>query len=91
MAIQILNKKNSVIKISPKTIQKKKGVVILDLNEYQELCKRAVPTYYLNGKEAEELDRLAEEGLQDYENGKTIEAHSLKEALRIYGRKNKKS
>jgi len=32
------------------------------LKEYQKLCERAVPTYYLKGKEAKKLDKLVEEG-----------------------------
>jgi hypothetical protein len=80
--------KNSII-ISKEEIQKKGGVVILSLREYRKLCERAVPTYYLKGKEAEELDKLVEEGLRDYQEGRTISAPSLKEALKIYGRRKK--
>lgn len=36
-----------------------------------------VPTYYLSGKEAEELDRLVEEGLKDYREGRTRKIKSL--------------
>ena len=75
--------KNSII-ISRKTIQKQGGIVILPLK----LCERAVPTYYLKGKEAEELDRLAEAGLRDHELGRGVCTSSLKEALKIYGRRN---
>jgi hypothetical protein len=80
--------KNLII-ISEKEIQKKGGVVILSLREYRKLCERAVPTYYLKGKEAEELDKLVEEGLREYKEGRTISASSLKEALKIYGRRRK--
>jgi len=44
-----------------------------------------VPTYYLKRKEAEKLDKLVEEGLRDYQEGRTTSAFSLKEALKIYG------
>lgn len=70
--------KNSIIKIG------KEPVVILPLKEYDKLREKAVPTYYLKGKEAEELDKLVEEGLRDHREGKTIKASSLKKALRIY-------
>ena len=53
--------------------------MILPLEEYRELCKRAVPTYYLEGEEAEELDELVEEGLRDYREGKCSEIKSLSE------------
>jgi hypothetical protein len=76
------------ITISRKNIQK--GIVILPLREYQKLCERAVPTYYLRGEEAEELDELVKEGLKEYREGKTIKASSLKEALKIYGKKKNK-
>jgi hypothetical protein len=78
--------KNSII-ISKEEIKKKGGIVILSLREYRKLCERAVPTYYLKGKEAEELDKLVEEGLREYQEGRTISASSLKEALKIYGRR----
>lgn len=81
--------KNSIT-ISRETAQKKGGLVILPLKEYQKLCERAVPTYYLRGKRAEELDRLVKEGLREYEKGETISASSLKGALKFYGRKKSK-
>lgn len=71
-------RKNSII-ISRETIRKKGGIVILPLREYKRLCERAVPTYYLKGKEAEELDRLVEEGLRDHNLGKTRKIKSLAE------------
>jgi len=55
----------------------KGGVVILPLKEYQKLYKRAVPTYYLSGKEAKELDKLVEEGLREYREGKCKSIESL--------------
>ena len=61
--------KNS-IKVSKETIRKEGGMVILPLREYEELKERSIPTYYLKGKEAEELDKLVEEGLEDYKKGR---------------------
>jgi hypothetical protein len=68
--------KNLII-ISEKEIQKKGGIVILSLREYRKLCERAVPTYYLKGKEAEELDKLVKEGLRDYRKGRCKTIKSL--------------
>jgi len=68
--------KNSII-ISKEEIQKKGGVVILSLREYIKLCERAVPTYYLKGKEAEKLDKLVEEGLREYRKGRCKTIKSL--------------
>lgn len=56
----------------------------MPLKEYEELRRQAAPTYYLSGKEAEALDKLVEQGLKDYKNGKCIEASSLEEALKKY-------
>ena len=84
------NNKNTLT-ISTKTIRKERGMVILPLKEYQKLCERAVPTYYLKGKEAKKLDKLVEEGLREYERGETIKAPSAREALRIYERRKIKS
>lgn len=81
----------TTITIPREKIQKEKGVVILSLKEYQKLCEAAVPTYYLKGKAAEDLDKLVKEGLGDYEKGETISAPSLKEALKIYGKKHRKN
>ena len=69
----------TTITISKKEIKKQGGVVILPLEEYKELCERAVPTYYLEGKKAEELDELIEQGLKDYKEGKCKEIKSLAE------------
>ena len=71
----------AIISVSERKIEKQKGVVILPLREYQKLCEKAVPTYYLTGREAEELDKLVREGLKEYKEGKTIKASSLTRAL----------
>ena len=67
----------ATITISKEKIRKQGGVVILSLEEYQELCARAVPTYYLKGRAAEKLDRLVEEGLKDYRAGRCKTVKSL--------------
>ncbi len=81
----------NTITLSREQIIKQGGMVILPLKEYQELCGRAAPIYYLEGKEAKELDKLVENGLKDYSAGKCVSAGSLKDALQIYGKKNKKN
>ena len=58
------------ISISQRIVNKEGGVVILSLREYQKLCAKAAPTYYLEGKEAEEIDSLVKEGLSEYRKGK---------------------
>ena len=67
------------VTISRKEVEKKGGVVILGLREYQKLCEQAAPTYYLTGKEAEELDELVREGMREYRAGKTTKIKSLSE------------
>ena len=86
----ILMNKNSIT-ISKESVKKRGGIVILDLKEYQELCRKAIPTYYLSGKKAEEIDKLVEEGLREYKEGKTINASSLREALNVYEKKNRQN
>ncbi len=81
----------NTITITKEKIKNDGGVVILPLKEYQKLCERAVPTYYLRGKAAGDLDKLVENGLREYRGGKTISATSLKEAIKLYGKRNKKS
>ncbi|PIS39602.1 MAG: hypothetical protein COT33_01110 [Candidatus Nealsonbacteria bacterium CG08_land_8_20_14_0_20_38_20] len=66
---------NQIIKISKQAL--KKGVVILDLKEYERLREETTPTYYLKGKEAEKLDKLVEEGLREYKKGKCRVIKSL--------------
>ena len=80
----------STITISKTKIQKDGGVIILSLKEYQKLREQAVPTYYLTGKEAERVDKLVEEGLKEYKEGKTISADSLTSALRKYAKNRKR-
>ncbi len=63
-------------------IQKKGGIVILDLKEYQKLYERAVPTYYLEGREAKELDKLVEEGLREYRKGRCKTIKSLADLVK---------
>ena len=65
----------TTIKIAPQSL--KKGVVLLDLNEYRELQAQAAPTYYLKGKKALALDRMVERGLREYREGKTRKIKSL--------------
>lgn len=68
--------KNSIT-ISRETVQKKGGIVILPLREYERLYQRTAPTYYLKGKKAKELDKLVKEGLKDHNLGKTRKIKSL--------------
>ncbi len=67
----------ATVTISKEKVKKEGGVVILSLKEYQKLCQRAVPTYYLKGKEAKELDRLVKKGLEDYQKGTCKSIKSL--------------
>lgn len=66
------------------------GVVILPIAEYRRLQERAIPEYFLTGKAARDLDKLVEDGLREHESGRTIQASSIKNALRIYAEKNRK-
>lgn len=76
----MINQANkNIVTISEKTIRREKGVVILPLKEYQKLCERTMPTYYLKGRAAEKLDKLVGEGLRKYEKGKCKEIKSLAE------------
>jgi len=70
---------NNPISISRKTVRRNGGVVILSLQEYEELRKKAMPAYYLEGKEADKLDKLVKEGLRDYRQGKCKAIKSLAE------------
>ncbi len=65
------------ITIPKRAVEKQGGFVVLTLKEYEELRERAVPTYQLYGKEAEELDKLVEEGMKDYKEGRCKEIKSL--------------
>ena len=65
------------ITLHKKNVEKQKGLVILPVKEYQKLLQRAVPTYYLTGKEAKNLDKLVEQGLKEHRAGKTRTIKSL--------------
>lgn len=70
------------VTISKAKIHKDKGVVVLPIEEYNRLLM--APTYQLKGKEAENLDKLVEEGLREYRAGKTLKAGSISSALKKY-------
>jgi len=72
-----MNNKSDTITISKKDVYKKGGVVILPLEKYKDLQERAIPHYQLEGKEAEELDKLVKEGLKEHKEGKTKIINSL--------------
>ncbi len=78
------------VTINKTKIEKEKGVVILSLKEYERLTKNNIPTYYLTGKAAKDLDKLVEEGLKEHREGKTVSADSLRSALNVYRKKNKR-
>ena len=67
----------TTVSISKAKVKKEGGVVVLSLKEYQKLYERAVPTHYLKGKAAQRLDKLVEQGLRDYQAGKTRVIKSL--------------
>ena len=68
---------NLAIKISPKVVERRGGIVVLPLKENQRLLASVVPTYYLKGSAATKLDRLVDKGLQEYRKGKTRAIRSL--------------
>ena len=67
----------ATITINKAKIDKDKGVVILSLKEYERLVRNNIPTYYLTGKAAKDLDKLVEEGLKEHKSGKTKTIKSL--------------
>jgi len=60
-----------------KAASKSRGSVTLPVKTYRQLLDAAVPTYYLTGKAATDLDKLVEEGLREYAEGKTRTLRSL--------------
>ena len=70
-------KSQRAITISPKLVERRGGIVVLSLKEYQRLLASVVPTYYLKGEVAKRLDRLVEKGLREYRKGKTQPIRSL--------------
>ena len=73
------------ISISQSIVNKEGGIVILSLREYQKLCAKTIPTYYLEGIEAEEIDSLVKEGLRAYRKGKSKKIRSLADIDWTYG------
>jgi hypothetical protein len=60
-----------------KTAAKSRGTVTLPVKTYRQLLDAAIPTYYLTGKAATDLDKLVEEGLREHAEGKTRTLRSL--------------
>jgi hypothetical protein len=67
----------TTIQVSDRAL--KKGVVLLDIEEYRKLKMQSVPEVYLTGREAIAADRLVTEGLKEYQSGKTTKISSLKD------------
>lgn len=65
------------ITIPRSKVDKASGVVVLPIKEYRRLLAASVPTYYLKGKAARDLDKLVAEGLREYKAGKTKTLRSL--------------
>jgi len=65
------------ITISPALVNRRGGIVVLSLKEYQRLLASTVPIYHLKGKARDKLDRLVEEGLEEHRKGKTRVIRSL--------------
>lgn len=68
---------NNLITISKRSVQKKGGMVVLPVEEYNRLRERIVPIYYLKDEQAQELDRQVNQGLKDYITGKCKKINSL--------------
>lgn len=67
----------ATITVNKTKIEQEKGVVILPLKEYQRLIASSVPTYYLTGKAAKDLDKLVEDALKEHKAGKSRVIKSL--------------
>ena len=67
----------ATITLSQTKVAKQKGVVVLPVAEYRRLLAASMPTRYLTGKAALRLDKLVEEGLREYREGKTRQIKSL--------------
>lgn len=67
---------NSII-ISKDAIQRIGGMVILSLGEYEKLRQNTAPVYQLIGREAEELEKLVKDGLEEHRAGKCRAIKSL--------------
>lgn len=71
--------KRKKITVSEQLLRENRGIVILSIDEYKNLCERAVPIYYLKGKNAKALDKIVQEGIDEYNNGKSRKVKSLSE------------
>lgn len=60
-----------------RTATKARGFVQVPVKTYRQLLDAAIPTYYLTGKAATDLDKLVKEGLREHAEGKTRTIHSL--------------
>ena len=60
-----------------KTAIKSRGSITLPIKTYRQLLDAAIPTYYLTGKEATDLDKLVEGGLHERAEGRTLSIRPL--------------
>ena len=55
----------------PKKLIKDDDIVIIPRKEYEEMMASMIPSVYLKGRAAKRLDKLMEDGLREYREGKT--------------------
>lgn len=67
----------NTITIPKKLMKNKDDLIIISRKEYESMKARMLPTFYLKGKEAKNLDKLVKEGLKEYQDGKSKTIKSL--------------
>lgn len=70
----------------PKNLIKNDDLIIIPRKEYENMKAQIIPTFYLKGKNAKNLDKRVGEGLREYHKGKTetLELFLTKEYPSIY-------
>jgi hypothetical protein len=75
-------KKSKNISITiPQSIIKEEDFVVVPRKEYERMRTSMVPTFYLKGKAARDLDNRVTEALKEHRGRKTVRINSLADLM----------
>ena len=65
----------------PSSRAKKGDLVVISRKEYEEMKSNTIPSIYLSGKKASELDKRVSKAVSDHKAGKTKKINSLADVV----------
>jgi hypothetical protein len=72
-----VKKSKNINIVIPKSLIKEEDLVVMPRKEYEYMKASMIPTSYLKGKKAHNLDDRVNKALKEHKDGKTIRIKSL--------------